>query len=75
STSPSVILELGAGTGMFTKVMADVLKGSKTKFIASDPSENMVENFRNSLPEIECKQFPAQAIGKFGFGHTNNGRQ
>ncbi|XP_028515274.1 uncharacterized methyltransferase C25B8.09, partial [Exaiptasia diaphana] len=47
---------------MFTKVMADVLKGSKTKFIASDPSENMVENFRNSLPEIECKQFPAQAI-------------
>ncbi|XP_020898023.2 uncharacterized methyltransferase-like C25B8.10, partial [Exaiptasia diaphana] len=42
--------------------MADVLKGSKTKIIASDPSENMVENFRNSLPEIECKQFPAQAI-------------
>ena len=65
SDRPLVILELGAGTGKFTKVMAEVLKDSPVKIIASDPQENMCEIFRSNLPDVEVHQFAAQKIGEF----------
>ncbi|KAK3753101.1 hypothetical protein QZH41_007944 [Actinostola sp. cb2023] len=60
--SKAVILELGAGTGKFTKVMTEILKGSSTTIVASDPSKDMCQEFQDILPEIEIHKFSAQKI-------------
>ncbi|KXJ23702.1 uncharacterized methyltransferase C25B8.09 isoform X1 [Exaiptasia diaphana] len=56
------VLELGAGTGKFTRVMASVLHDANVRIIASDPVKEMCEQFKDMLPDIEIKQFGAENI-------------
>ena len=58
------ILELGCGTGKFTRVMLEVLKGKNVKVIAAEPVESMCEQFRQILPDTEIIQCPAEKIRK-----------
>lgn len=58
------VLELGSGTGKFTRVMLEVLKEQNVRVIASDPLENMCEQFRRLLPGTEIMQCSAENIGK-----------
>lgn len=58
------ILELGCGTGKFTRVMLEVLKGKNVKVIASDPLQNMCEQLRLMMPDTEIIQCAAEKIRK-----------
>ncbi|XP_031552157.1 uncharacterized methyltransferase-like C25B8.10 [Actinia tenebrosa] len=61
--SALTILELGAGTGMFTKVLVEALKGfPKIRIIASDPQLLMLEKLKKNIPGIEAMQFLAEKI-------------
>ncbi|KAJ7387057.1 hypothetical protein OS493_004021 [Desmophyllum pertusum] len=57
------ILELGSGTGKFTRVMLEVLKDEDVQVIASDPLGNMCEHFKRLLPDTEIIQCVAENIG------------
>ncbi|XP_078346628.1 uncharacterized protein LOC144631927 [Oculina patagonica] len=59
---PVRILELGAGTGKFTRTLQEVLRDSKVQIIASEPLLSMREEFGKKLPDIEIKGFPAENI-------------
>ena len=61
---PVTVLELGSGTGKFTRVMLEALKGTNVRVIASDPVENMCKQFKQLLPEVEVIQCFAKSIGK-----------
>ena len=63
------LLEIAAGTGKFTRVMAEILteKKANVKVIASDSQEAMCDMFRRCIPTIEILRFPAGNIGKKGF--------
>ena len=63
------LLEIAAGTGKFTRVMAEILteKKANVKVIASDSQEAMCDMFRRCVPRIEILRFPAENIGKRGF--------
>ena len=63
------LLEIAAGTGKFTRVMAEILteKNANVKVIASDSQEAMCDMFRRCVPRIEMLRFPAEHIGKKGF--------
>ena len=63
------LLEIAAGTGKFTRVMAEILteKKANVKVIASDSQEAMCHMFRRCIPTIEILRFPAENIGKKGF--------
>ena len=61
---PVMVLELGSGTGKFTRVMLEALDGTNVRVIASDPVENMCKQFKELLPEVEVMQCFAQSIGK-----------
>ncbi|ESO89308.1 hypothetical protein LOTGIDRAFT_154408 [Lottia gigantea] len=54
------ILELGAGTGKFTKKLKDKLK--QEKLIAGEPSEGFLTVLKQSCPDVECLQFAANNI-------------
>ena len=58
------VLELGSGTGKFTRVMLEVLKEKNVRVLASDPLENMCEHFRHLLPDTEIIQCRAENISK-----------
>ena len=64
---PLSILELGAGTGKFTRVLIEVLKGIDARVIASDPTNTMVQEFQRVLPNVELLQCSAENIGRFSF--------
>ena len=66
STCPTQrkVLELGSGTGKFTRVMLEVLKEQNVRVIASDPLEHMCEQFRLLLPGTEIMQCSAENISK-----------
>jgi len=66
-TQPLSILELGAGTGKFTRVVMEVLKGIDARVIASDPTNTMVQEFQRVLPNVELLQCFAENIGRFSF--------
>ena len=63
------LLEIAAGTGKFTRVMAEILTENKAnvKVIASDSQEAMCDMFRRCVPRIEILRFPAENMGKKGF--------
>ncbi|XP_020912205.1 uncharacterized protein LOC110249963 isoform X3 [Exaiptasia diaphana] len=67
------VLELGAGTGKFTRVMASVLHDANVRIIASDPVKEMCEQFKDMLPDIEIKQFGAENI-EFIWETEQNGK-
>ncbi|CAH3189626.1 unnamed protein product [Porites evermanni] len=58
------LLEIAAGTGKFTRVMAEILteKKANVKVIASDSQEAMCDMFRRCVPRIEILRFPAENI-------------
>lgn len=66
-TQPLSILELGAGTGKFTRVLKDVLEGIDARVIASDPTNTMVQEFQRVLPNVELLQCFAENIGRCSF--------
>lgn len=47
------ILELGAGTGQFTKVLLEVIEGTDFKLIASEPLDSMGNVFKKNCPDLE----------------------
>lgn len=61
---PFTILELGCGTGKFTRVMVKVLTGKKVKVFASEPLQSMCEQFKLMVPETEIIQCAAEKIRK-----------
>ena len=64
---PLSILELGCGTGKFTRIMIEVLEGIDARIIASDPTDAMIRQFQRILPEVEVLQCSAENIGRFAF--------
>ncbi|EDO42675.1 predicted protein [Nematostella vectensis] len=57
------ILELGAGTGKFTRVVMEVLeKNPNFQVIASEPLPEMCHKFKEVLPGVEVMQFAAEDI-------------
>lgn len=63
SSNPSMrVLELGTGTGKFTCVLQDVLRGNNVEIIASEPLLSMRQEFKKNCPHIEVKDFAAENI-------------
>ena len=46
---PVTVLELGSRTGKFTLVMVEILEGTGTLIIASDPTFTMIQQFYPAL--------------------------
>ena len=64
---PFTILEVGCGTGMFTRAMSKIYKlkrEQKIKVIASEPHQNMYEEFKVVMPDTEIIQCTAEKIRK-----------
>ena len=64
---PFTILEVGCGTGKFTRVMLKILEQKEEqniKVIASDPHQNMYEEFKLVMPDTEIIQCTAESIRK-----------
>ncbi|KAL9985922.1 hypothetical protein ACROYT_G008376 [Oculina patagonica] len=59
---PFTILELGCGTGKFTRVMVEVLTGKNVRVIASDPMQSMCDQFKLVVPDTEIIQCAAEQI-------------
>ena len=64
SEQPTRVLELGTGTGKFTRTLQEVLCGSNVQIIASEPVLSMRQEFVKNFPDIEIKDFSAENIGK-----------
>lgn len=60
-----LVLELGAGTGKFTRTMLDFLRGRRVQIISSEPLLAMCKKFRQVLPGVEIRQFAADKIGEY----------
>ena len=62
------VLELGAGTGLFTRAMVDVLAANRAdkrvQIIATEPLASMCEKLRDHCPGIEIRQCRAESTGK-----------
>ena len=64
---PFTILEVGCGTGKFTRVMLKILEQKEEqniKVIASEPHQNMYEEFKLLMPDTEIIQCTAEKIRK-----------
>ncbi|XP_020622618.1 uncharacterized methyltransferase C25B8.09-like [Orbicella faveolata] len=62
---PFAILEVGCGTGKFTRVMLKILELKEVKdikVIASEPHQNMYEEFKVVMPDTEIIQCSAEKI-------------
>ena len=61
---PFTILEVGCGTGKFTRAMLEVLKDKNLRVIASEPLQSMCEQLKLMVPDTEIIQCPAENIRK-----------
>ena len=68
----TTLLEIGAGTGKFTRAMVEVLtsRNASVEITASDPKPEMCEAFRRLVPGIKMLQFPAEDIGELCEAHV-----
>ena len=57
------VLELGSGTGKFTRVMLEIVNKQYVTVIASDPLEEMCKEFKHHQPDTEIIQCAAERIG------------
>ena len=66
SKERTTLLEIGAGTGKFTRAMVEVLtsRNASVEITASDPQPEMFEAFQRLVPGIKMLQFPAEDIGE-----------
>ena len=64
TTPESKVLELGSGTGKFTRAMLEVLKDQNVRVIASDPVNQMCEQFKRLQPDIDIINCVAEKISK-----------
>ena len=53
STACKKVLELGSGTGKFTRVMLEIVNKQNVTVIASDPLEEMCKEFKHHQPDTE----------------------
>ncbi len=60
-TSSSVVVELGAGTGKFTRLLAQAAP-SGARIVAIEPIENMRRKFATLLPSIELLDGTAERL-------------
>ena len=67
TTEQSKVLELGSGTGKFTRVMLEVLKDQNVRVIASDPVDQMCEQFKRLQPDVDVIQCAAEDVRKLAF--------
>ena len=58
------ILEVGVGTGKFTRVMCEVLRGRSVRITASDSNPKMCQAFHVLVPGVEIIQCPTERIGR-----------
>lgn len=63
-TTPVTILELGAGSGQFTKAISEATKDCKLRQIASEPLETMSHVLRQNNPGVEYINCRAEKIRK-----------
>ncbi|XP_029197192.2 uncharacterized methyltransferase-like C25B8.10 [Acropora millepora] len=56
------VLELGSGTGKFTRVMLGTVNKQNVTVIASDPLEEMCKEFKHHQPDTEIIQCAAERI-------------
>ncbi|XP_033724783.1 uncharacterized methyltransferase-like C25B8.10 isoform X1 [Pecten maximus] len=61
SSSECDILELGAGTGLFTKSLSKMIPEGR-KFISSEPMPDFFSTLKRNCLTVETKQFPAESI-------------
>ena len=77
TTEQSKVLELGSGTGKFTRVMLEVLKAQNVRVIASDPVDQMCEQFKRLQPDVDVIQCahrqPKRTICGFGLQRSFGG--
>ena len=59
------VLELGSGTGKFTRVMLEIVNKQNVTVIASDPLEEMCKEFKHHQPDTEIIQCAAERIGTY----------
>ena len=67
ASEPFTIVELGAGTGKFTRAALCVFEKrsvKNVKIIATEPIKEMCEKFKETVPTIEIRQRPAHNLGK-----------
>ena len=64
---PFTIVELGAGTGKFTKAILNVFERrsvTNIKIISTEPLKEMCAKFKETVPEVEVLQYAASELGK-----------
>ena len=62
---PCTIVELGAGTGKFTRAVLKLFEDRKVqncKIIATEPLKEMCETFSKMVPNVEIMQCPASDL-------------
>ena len=62
---PFTIVELGAGTGKFTRAVLKVFENREVqnyKIIATEPLKEMCETFAKMVPNVEIIQCPASNL-------------
>ncbi|XP_046855930.1 uncharacterized methyltransferase C25B8.09-like [Xenia sp. Carnegie-2017] len=65
---PFTIVELGAGTGKFTRAVLKVLKQHNVenfKIISTEPLKSMCDKFKEMVPEVEIIQCSASDLSDF----------
>ena len=64
---PFTIVELGAGTGKFTRAMLKVFERRSVKnfkVISTEPLKEMCVKFKEMVPDVEIIQYAASELGK-----------
>ena len=64
TTCKKKVLELGSGTGKFTRVMLEIVNKQNVTVIASDPLEEMCKEFKHHQPDTGIIQCVAERTGK-----------
>ena len=66
SNNSLTVLELGCGTGLFTAVVLDTLRGKyNIRYIATDPGESMKKTFVKNFPDVEFYLCKAENLRKW----------
>lgn len=62
------IVELGAGTGKFTRAILKVLDNhfiKNVRLVSTEPVKEMCEKFKEMVPNIQLLQCPAHSLSKY----------